>query len=219
MSTREKLLAAVVIIFFVCVVVWAVRTTPSAPPPIEKVEPPTVMEYEGNTIVEEKDGQIIWELTCSKMKIDSITQNAELDDVIWKFYQRDKDPEKIWVLKAKKGIYYQAEKLIHVEGEVSVTNNDEDELLSENLDWYFEKNMLIAKNNVKVTSHDGGKLSSDKLDYDVAENKLIATGNVKISKDDMRAFGDMAYADSEFTHFGLMGNAKILKGVKDQEDF
>lgn len=215
MSTREKLLAAVVIIFFVCVVVWAVRTTPSAPPPIEKVEPPTVMEYEGNTIVEEKDGQIIWELTCSKIKVDSITQIAELDDVTWKFYQRDKEPEKIWLLKAKKGVYYPSEKFIHVEGEVSVTNSDEDELLSDNLDWHFEKNLLVATGNVKVTSHDGGKLSSDKLDYDVAENKLIATGNVKISKDDMRAFGDMAYADNEFKHFGLMGNAKILKGVKD----
>ena len=218
MSTREKLLAGVVIIFFVCVVVWAVRTTPDAPPPIEKVEPPTVMEYEGNTIVEEKDGQIIWELTCSKMKIDSITQNAELDDVIWKFYQRDKDPEKIWELKAAKGIYYQTEKFIHVEGDVSVTNSDEDELLSDNLDWHFEENKLIATDKVQVTSHDGGKLSGDKLDYDVAENKIIATGNVKISKDDMRAFGDMAYADSDFKHFGLMGNAKILKGVKDNEE-
>ena len=217
MSTREKLLAGLVIIFFVCVVVWAVRTTPDAPPPIEKVEPPTVMEYEGNTIVEEKDGQIIWELTCSKMKIDSITQNAELDDVIWKFYQRDKDPEKIWELKAAKGIYYQTEKFIHVEGDVSVTNSDEDELLSDNLDWHFEENKLIATDKVQVTSHEGGKLSGDKLDYDVAENKIIATGNVKISKDDMRAFGDMAYADSDFKHFGLMGNAKILKGVKDEQ--
>ena len=218
MSTRNKILIAMVVIFFVCVVVWAVRTTPDAPPPIEKVEPPTVMEYEGNTIVEEKDGQIIWELTCSKMKIDSITQNAELDDVIWKFYQRDKDPEKIWELKAAKGIYYQTEKFIHVEGDVSVTNSDEDELLSDNLDWHFEENKLIATDKVQVTSHDGAKLSGDKLDYDVAENKVIATGNVKISKDDMRAFGDMAYADSDFKHFGLMGNAKILKGVKDNEE-
>ena len=217
MSTREKLLATVVITFFVCVVVWAVRTTPSAPPSIEKVEPPTVMEYEGNTIVEEKGGLVIWELSCSKIKIDSITQNAELDDVTWKFYQRDKDPEQIWLLKAAKGIYYQAEKLIHVEGEVSVTNSDEDELLCDNLDWHFEENMLIATDNVKVTSHDGGKLWSDKLDYNVAEDKLIATGNVKISKDDMRAFGDMGYADSDFKHFGLMGNARVLKGVKDEQ--
>ena len=217
MSTREKLLAATVIIFFVCIVVWVVRTTPAEPPPIEKVEPPTVMEYEGNTIVEEKDGQIIWELTCSKLKIDSITQNAELDDVTWKFYQRDNDKEKIWELKAVKGIYYQAEKFIHVEGEVNVTNSDDEELLCDNLDWFFEQGILTATDNVKVTSNDNANLLSDKLEWFVSEEKLIATGNVKISKDDMRAFGDLAYADNDFKHFGLMGNAKVLKGVKDEQ--
>ena len=50
------------------------------------------------------------------------------------------------------------------------------------------------------------------------EDKIIATGNVKISKEDMRGFGDLAYADNEFKHFGLMGHARILKGVKDMEE-
>ena len=218
MSTRGKILAATVIIFIVCVVVWAIRTTPSAPPPIEKVDPPKLMEYEGNTIVEEKDGLVIWELTCSKMRIDSITQIFEMDDVVWKFHQRDEDKEKIWELKAKKGTYYQIEKFIHAEGDVSVTNTDEDELLCDHLEWHIEKEILTASDNIKVTAHDGAKLLSDKLDWIVAENKIIATGNVKISKDDMRAFGDMAYADNDFTHFGLMGNAKVLKGIKDSED-
>ncbi len=246
MSTREKLLAATVIIFFVCVIVWAVRTTPSEPPPIEKVEPPTTVEYEGNTIVEEQDGKIIWELTCSKMVIDSITQNAELDDVIWKFNQYDK--EKTWELKGAKGIYYQAEKYIHVEGDVSVTNSDEDELLCDEIDWFFEQQNLsatgniivtrndgakllcekldwlsaeeniIAEGNVDVDNNDGAKLSSEKLSWFTAEEKIIAEGNVKISKDDMRAFGDMAYSDNSFKHFGLMGNAKVLKGVKDNQE-
>ena len=119
MSTREKILAATVVIFFVCVIVWAVRTTPPTPPPMEKVEPPTVMEYEGNTLVEEKDGRIIWELTCDK------------------------------------------------------------------LDWFADMEMLIA------------------------------AGNVKISKDDMQAFGDMAYSQTALNKFGIMGNAKILKGVEN----
>ena len=216
MNAREKLLAVTVIIFFVCVVVWVVRTTPKEPPPVEKVDPPTTVEYEGNTIVEEKDGQILWELTCSKMVIDSVTQNAELDDVIWKFSQHEQN--KIWELKSDKGIYYQAEKFIHVEGNVNVTNNDGAQLLSDKMDWYFEKQILTATGNVSVDNNDGAKLWSDKLDWFVAEERLIATGNVKISKDDMRGFGDTAYADNGFKHFGLMGNAKILKGVKDNEE-
>ena len=187
MSTREKILAATIVIFFVCLVTWVVRTTPPTPPPMEKIEPPTVMEYEGNTIIEEKDGQIVWELTCEKLRVDTFTQNIELDNVSAKFHQRDKETEeeKTWELTAAKGVYYQVNKVIHVEGDVKVTNGDGAELTSDILDWFADQEMLIAN------------------------------GNVKISKDDMRAFGDMAYSQTALSKFGLMGNAKILKGVKE----
>lgn len=247
MSTREKLLAATVVIFFVCVIVWAVQTTPSEPPPIQKVDPPTVVEYEGNTIVEEKDGLIIWELTCDKMTIDSVTQNVILDKVIWKFHQHDK--EKDWELNAAKGIFYKKDENMHVEGDVTLTNSDGAKLVSDNLDWFALQKLLVAEGNIVVTTNDGKKISSDKinwfseeekimatgnvnvtnndgakllsdeLNWLMAEEKITATGNVKISKDDMRAFGDFAYADNNFKHFGLMGNAKILKGVKEGETF
>ena len=188
MSTREKIFATIIVIFFVCVVVWAVRTTPPTPPPMEKVDPPTVMEYEGNTLTEEKDGRIIWELTCEKMRLDMLTQNVELDGISAKFYQRDKDDddkELTWELTAAKGVYYQTNKVIHVEGDVRVTNSDGAELISDKLDWFADQEMLIAN------------------------------GNVKISKDDMRAYGDMAYSQTALNKVGLMGNAKITKGVKD----
>lgn len=188
MSTREKILAATIVIFFVCLVTWVVRTTPTSPPPMEKIAPPTVMEYEGNTIVEEKDGQIVWELTCDKLKVDSFTQNIELDSVSAKFYQRSNDEEKTWELTAAKGVYYQVNKVIHVEGDVKVTNSDGAELTSDILDWFADQEMLIAN------------------------------GNVKISKEDMRAFGDMAYSQTALSKFGLMGNAKIIKGVKEDEN-
>ena len=190
MSTREKILAATVVIFFVCVVVWAVRTTPPTPPTMEKVEPPTVMEYEGNTLTEEKDGRIIWELTCEKMRLDLLTQNVELYGISAKFYQLDKekDEEKTWELTAAKGIYYQVNKVIHVEGDVLVKNSDGAELVCDNLDWFADMEMLIAN------------------------------GNVKISKDDVRAYGDMAYSQTALNKVGIIGNAKILKGVKDNDD-
>lgn len=190
MSTREKLLALMGVIFFVCVVVWAVRTTPPPTPPMEKVTPPTVMEYEGNTITEEQDGRIVWELTSEKMKLDMLTQNVELDGISAKLYQRDKetDEETTWELTAAKGVYYQVNKVIHVEGEVTVTNTEGAKLLSEKLDWFADQEILIA------------------------------SGNVKISKDDMRAFGDTAYFQIALNKVGLMGNAKVLKGVKDDDD-
>ena len=244
MSTREKFLAATVVIFFVCLVVWVVRTTPTAPPPIEKVAPPTVMEYEGNTLTEEKDGKILWELSCDKMRVDSLTQDMELINVRGKFY----DDEDVWDLTAKRAIYDRTENIIYVEGEVVVTNSDNEKLLSDELIWYTEEEMLTASGNVSVTKDDGSelksdeltwlaaketlmatgkvrvkdnegaKLASDKLEWFTAEEKVIATGNVRISNEDMRAFGDLAYSENNFKNFGLLGHARILKGVKDDEE-
>ncbi len=246
MSTQGKILAGVVVIFFVCLVAWVVLTTPPTPPPIEKVAPPTVMEYEGNTITEEKDGQIIWELSCDKLRVDTLTQNMELDNVRGKFYQHDK--EKIWELTASRGVYYQSEKIVRVEDEVIVTNSDGAKLLCDELEWHseqelltaidnvsvttndgkellcsklmwnFKDELLTATDNVKITNSDGAKLWSDKIDWFTAEEKVIATGNVRISKDDMRGFGDLAYSENNFKKFGLLGNARVLKGVKDTEE-
>ena len=232
-------------IFFVCLVVWVVRTTPKAPPPIEKVEPPTVMEYEGNTITEERDGKIIWELTCDKLRVDSLTQDMELTNVRGKYY----DEEKVWNLTAARGIYDQTEKIIYVEGdvliknnvdaselrsedlawlsveellvaqgEVSVTKDDGAKLFSDKIEWFSHEDKIVATGKVRVLNTDGAKLSGDKIEWLSAEDKLIAEGNVKISKDDMRAFGDLAYAENDFKKFGLLGNAKIFKGVKDDEE-
>ena len=219
MSTREKIFAAVVVTFFVCLVVWAVRTAPPTPPPAkEKIDPPTVLEYEGNTIVEEVDGVIVWELTCSKMRIDSVTQLAELDDVVAKFHQQEKD--KVWQLTADKGIYDQINKLIHVEGNVVVIDTEDDKRkLTANKGVYDPNNKLIhVEGEVVVTNSDGGKLTSNVLEWFGEQEMLVATGEVKISKDDLRAFGDMAYSNNDFKHFGLMGNAKLLKGVKDDSE-
>lgn len=244
MSTQGKILAGTFVIFFVCLVVWVVRTTPKEPPPIEKVEPPTVMEYEGNTLTEEKDGKIIWELTCDKMRVDSITQDMELTNVKGKYY----DDETTWELAAVKGVYDRTEQIIYVEDDVVLTNSDgvkllcdeliwyseketltangnvdltkEDgsELTGEELTWFAEKEILTASGNVSVKDKDGAKLFSDKLEWLTAEEKVIATGNVRISKDDMRAFGDLAYSEDNFKKFGLLGHARVLKGVKDDEE-
>ena len=217
MSTREKIFAAIVAVFFVCLIVWAVRTAPPTPPTIDKddIDPPTVLEYEGNTIVEEVDGVVVWELTCSKMRIDSVTQLAELDDVIAKFYQHEKD--KVWQLTAKKGLYDQNSKLIHVEGEVVVTEETAKEwqLTADKADYDQNNKLIHAEGNVVVINNENAKLTSQMLDWFGEQEMLVATGEVKISKDDVRAFGDLAYSNNGFKHFGLMGNAKLQKGVTD----
>ncbi len=217
MSTRNKILAGLIVIFFVCLVVWVVKTTPTTPPPQEKIEPPTVMEYEGNTIVEEKDGIIFWELTCDKMLVDTITQNMELIGVRGKFYQHD-EKDTVWNLTGARGVYYQNDKMVFVEGDVIVTNSEEAELHGDKLEWFSEEEKLIATGNVKIKNSDGAKLASDKVDWFVKEEKVTATGNVKVSREDMRGYGDFAIAMENFKKFGIMGHAKVLNGVSEDDD-
>ena len=218
MSTLEKIFAVGVVTFFVCLVVWAVRTAPPTPPdPPEKIDPPTVVEYEGNTIVEEVDGVVVWELTCSKMRIDSVTQLAELDDVIAKFYQQEKD--RVWQLTADKGAYDQNSKLIYVEGNIIVKEEGDKEwqLTADNGTCDPNNKLIHFEGNIVVINNEGAKLTSLALDWFGEQEMLVATGEVKISKDDVRAFGDLAYSNNGFKHFGLMGNAKLQKGVTGDE--
>ena len=185
MDNKIKILIGVLAVLFVCLVTWVVRTTPTEPPPIENIEPPTVMEYEGNTLTEEKDGVKIWELTSEKIRIDVNTHLAEFDEVHGKFFQAD---GKVLELTAKKGHYDQDSKNVHVEGDVVVLDGE------------------------------GGKLTGNNLDWLSAEEKIVATDEVKISKDDMRAFADRAESMNGFQKFYLKGNARVLKGVKEDSE-
>ena len=185
MEKRLKILTAILSVLFVCLVVWVVRTTPKAPSPTEKIDPPTTMEYESNTIVEEKDGVKLWEITSNKVRVDTTTQIAEFENVSGKFYQEDGNTLE---LTANNGTFNQKTKDIHVEGEVTVTDSE------------------------------GGKLTSKKLDYLGDDEMIVAEEDVKILKDDMQAFGDRAESKDGFKHFFLKGHARVLKGVKNDEE-
>ena len=151
MDKRLKILTAVGLVLFVCLVIWTIRTTPKAPEPTEKIEPPKVMEYEGNTIVEEKDGVKIWELTSEKVRVDTTTQIAEFDKVSGKFYQED---GKVLELTANNGTYDQKSKDVHVEGDVIVLDGDGGKLTTKNLDWNGKEEILIANEDVKILKDD-----------------------------------------------------------------
>ena len=146
-----KILSAVGVVLFVCLIIWTVRTTPKTPEPTEKIDPPKVLEYEGNTIVEEKDGVKIWELTSEKVRVDTVTQIAEFDKVSGKFYQED---GKVLELTANNGTYNQKSRDIHVEGDVVVLDGDGGKLTTKNLDWNGKEEILIANEDVKIFKDD-----------------------------------------------------------------
>ena len=185
MENKTKIFIGVLAILFVCLVTWVIRTTPTEPPPENKIEPPAVMEYEGNTLVEEKNGVKIWEITSDKIRVDANTNLAEFKGIHGKFFQED---GKVLEMTAIQGYYDQNTKNVHVEGDVVLKDGE------------------------------GGKLTTVHLDWLSEEEMLVATEDVRISKEDMRAFADRAESMNGFQKFLLKGNARILKGVKDDTE-
>ena len=151
MDKKIKILIATGISLFICLVIWVIQTTPKAPPPVDKIEAPTTMEYEGNTIVEEKDGARVWEITSQKVRIDSTTQIAEFDNITGKFYQEDGN---VLELTANNGTYNQQTKDVHIEGEVKVLDGNGNTLTSKKLDWNGNEELLVAEEDVRITKED-----------------------------------------------------------------
>ena len=168
MDTKWKILLAALGIGFACLVVWVVKTTPDAPPEVEKVDSPTIMEYVGNTISEEEGGVKIWEITAEKAFVDINTQNVAFQNIIGHFYQKD---GRTIELLAKFGYYDTATKNVHAEGDVTVTTDDGAKLNSVELDWLGTEYKLIATDKVKITKDD-----------------IIATGDKAESTDGFRHF-------------------------------
>lgn len=151
METKYKILIGIGAGLFVALVIWVVSTTPDEPPPSKPFEPPSKMTYEKNNIVEEKNGEILFELNSGKMTVDVATQNAELENVQAKFYQAD---GKFVELKATRGSYDHQNGNIHVEGAVTVTDGEGAQLISDTLDWQGKEEILIATGNVKISKDD-----------------------------------------------------------------
>ena len=151
MNRNEKILLAIVAAAFICLVIWVVKTTPDTPPPLEKVEPPSTIEYEGNTISEEINGVKIWDLTADKVVIDIPEQKSYLNNLTGHFYQTDGSTIE---LTAKTGVYDHTSKNVHIEGDVSVTTGQGAKLTSDKLDWTSEDETITATDKVKITKDD-----------------------------------------------------------------
>lgn len=178
MEKKYKILIGAGIIFFVCLVTWVIRTTPKTPPQREKIEPPTVMEYEGNTISEEKNGKKIWEITADRMVMDSVAQTAEIENLQGKFFQED---GKVLEISGKKGVYNQQTKDVHVEGEVVLLDGDGAKLMSKNLDWTSADEVLTASDEVQIFREDV-RAYGDSASSTDGFNHFFMKGNVRILK-------------------------------------
>ena len=178
MELKGKILVAIILGLFAALVVWVVATTPDAPPPIDKLDPPSTMEYEGNTFTEERNGEKFFEITSGHMVVDVQTKNATFDDFAGKFYQRD---GRVVEISAKRGSYNQQSGDIHIEGGVTVTDSDGSKLTSGALDWIGADEVLVATGDVKI-SKDDMRAFGDRAESRNGLHHFKLIGNARVLK-------------------------------------
>ncbi len=178
MSKGWKIFLGTLALLFICLVIWVVRNTPDAPAPIDKLEAPKVMTYEGNVLSEDKNGVKIWDLTADKMNVNTVTQDVELINPVGHFYQADGNTIE---LRAKTGIYNQATKNVHIQDEVVVTTKDGAKLTAGVLDWVAGEELLVATGEVKITKDDI-LAEGDRIEARKGIGHLKIEGNAHIVK-------------------------------------
>lgn len=151
MSKNWKRLIGLGALLFAALVIWVVATTPTEPPPLEHIDRPTTMEYEGNELSEEVNGVRLWDLTADRMVVDANTQDAELTKLVGHFYQAD---GRSIEFRADHGVYEYSTKDIHIDGNISVETSDGARLLSGKLDWINADGLLVATEDVKISRGD-----------------------------------------------------------------
>ena len=182
MSIRAKALAAVIAVLAAGLVVWAVATVPDAPKIVPQPDKKT-MSYDGNTISEEKNGRKIWELTSEHIEVDVDTQDVTMQGITGHFYAED---GKVAELKAESGVYGGKSKDIKLTGGIVVTYSDGAILVSKEMEWKSQEEILTALGDVKSVREDL-LITADKIESSDSFNKIKAVGHAHLEKNEEKA--------------------------------
>ncbi|MBE6102638.1 MAG: LPS export ABC transporter periplasmic protein LptC [Selenomonas ruminantium] len=182
MSIRAKALAAVIAVLAAGLVVWAVATVPDAPKIVPQPDKKT-MSYDGNTISEEKNGRKIWELTSEHIEVDVDTQDVTMQGITGHFYAED---GKVAELKAESGVYGGKSKDIKLTGGIVVTYSDGAILVSKEMEWKSQEEILTALGDVKSVREDL-LITADKIESSDSFNKVKAVGHAHLEKNEEKA--------------------------------
>lgn len=160
-------------------IMWAVLTVPK-PPTEEEVakDAKKFMEYNNQSVVEEKKGKRIWDITTERSKVEIATNNAEFFNIVGHFYS---DDGKTLEVKATHGFYNDKNKDITLDEGVKATRSDGAVLTGEKIVWQGKQKILSAVGKAKFTKDDF-IAEGDKIDgYDGFEEFKI-TGHAHIMR-------------------------------------
>ena len=179
MTRNKKILLGIVLVLLAAMCIWTVQSVPDRvkdATPLEK----RVMTYNGNTIVEEKDGRKLWELTAESMEVDIDTQDAVIANLDAKFYTED---GRTIHLTAPKANYKAKEKFLTAEGGIKGDSTDGAHLKCDRAEWKAAEEKIALIGNAELQrDSDALKAAGDNITYCYLGNISKITGHAHLEK-------------------------------------
>lgn len=177
MNNKLKLLTFAAIAAFLGVIVWAVMSVPAEIPPEEaKKEEPKFMDYGPNTIREEQNGKLIWEVSSESSRMDMKTKETVMNKITGKYYQKD---GKILTVTAPKGFYTDTTRHMKLVEGVKAVNSDGSTLTSKELEWLDKEGVLVATGDARLVRPDL-EASGDRLEAREGFDVFVAIGKAHV---------------------------------------
>lgn len=177
---KPTYLAIACVILFLAAGVWYFVKDEPLPPQAPAVENkdslPANVTFSGSSIVEERDGKRLWELSAENIEVDAAKNQITLHNLKGVFYQPSGGKLE---MAAFMGTLDTTTKDIMMDEKIVATASDGARLEAKQLRYSSQQNRIFGSGGVSVTQQDT-ILSGDNLESDTTLTKFKITGNAKI---------------------------------------
>ncbi|ORU00937.1 protein of unknown function DUF1239 [Anaerovibrio sp. JC8] len=179
MNKKGKALIGIVSALLVILIVWAVNSIPEPPGDGGELDK-RVVNFDGNTIREEKDGRVIWTVTAESIDMDIDTKDVFLKDM--KAVYNFEDGRNV-ELRAAKAIYRDKTHNLEILDGVEGQSSDGGKFSCKEVEWLHDKDMLVMKGEAKIDYEQAHvKASGDRIESSDGFNKFKVIGKAHLEK-------------------------------------
>lgn len=139
---------------------------------------PSTMSYVGNSIVEEKDGKRLWELSAETIEVDTNTKNMKLKNMKGIFYQTNGGKIDI---TAPEAVMDSKTKDIVMAGKVQAVATDNTSFTAQEIRWSSQEQRFYGTGDILLTKDDT-VMTGDRIEGDKNLGKIKLSGHANIVK-------------------------------------
>ncbi|WP_297963455.1 LPS export ABC transporter periplasmic protein LptC [uncultured Anaerovibrio sp.] len=180
MNKTGKALVGVTLLLLAALIVWAVNSIPEPPEDSGTGPEQRIVDFDGNTISEERNGKIIWTVTAEDMKMDIDTRDVSLTNVKVTY---NFDDGLTLVLKAPQATYTDSTHHLVIVNGVEGESSDGGRFSCKEMEWLSDQDMLAMKGDARIEyDKEQLKVYGDRIESTNGFTKYKAVGNAHLEK-------------------------------------